>query len=101
MKTAAVVLTIWLLFAAPLAQAVVHKNILTWGPSEWTGVVYRVYKGTQEGGPYTRIAGGIKKQTYTDLNVTSKQKACYRVTAYQATTKKESGYSPEKCGVTP
>lgn len=97
MKRAAIAL-VWL-FSIPAWG--VQKNTLTWSASSWTGVVYRVYRSSAQGGPYTRIVGGVKRLQYVDLNVVSKQKLCYRVTAFQPLTKKESGYSPEACGVTP
>lgn len=101
MKRAAIVF-VWLLsFTLPALAATKHKNVLTWTPSSWTNVVYRVYRATVAGGPYTRIAGGVAKLQYNDTDVVSKKQLCYRVTAYQQSAKKESGYSPEWCGVTP
>lgn len=100
MKWAAIAL-VWLLGFSMLGWAQqVHKNTLTWPASSWANVVYRIYRGPKNG-PYVRIAGGVLNLKYVDRNVVSGQVKCYRVTAYKRTTKEESGYSPEACGVTP
>ncbi len=62
-----------------------HKVTLRWhppAPVKGVSVVgYNVYRGTQSGGPYMKIATGVRGPNYIDKDVNSKMVYFYVVTA--------------------
>jgi hypothetical protein len=75
-----------------------HAISLSWSASKGAAS-YSAYRGTKEGGPYTKIAWGILGTTYTDIQVTHKQTFYYVTTAVNGGN--ESGYSNETVAVIP
>jgi fibronectin type 3 domain-containing protein len=75
-----------------------HAISLSWSASKGA-TSYSAYRGTKEGGPYTKIAWGIVGTTYTDIQVTHKQTLYYVTTAVNGVN--ESGYSNETIAVIP
>ena len=75
-----------------------HKVTLKWqqpAPANGVRVVsYNVYRGTKAGGPYVKIADGVREPTYIDKDVHSKTAYFYVVTA-SSDSGKESRYSNE------
>ena len=62
--------------------AVAHSVDLAWSASKSTVSGYNIYRGTQSGGPYTRINSGLQAGTsYTDSSVQSGLNYFYVVTA--------------------
>lgn len=79
-----------------LSPNIAHSVELKWDASESSGVqTYRVYRGSQSGGPYTMI-GSTSAQTHTfsDTNVQSGNSYFYVVTALREDMR-ESSYSNE------
>jgi len=79
-----------------------HSAALTWTASTSSNVTgYNVYRGTQSGGPYTKLTlnlvGGT---TYTDITVQAGQTYYYVTTAVD-NTDNESIYSNEATAVIP
>ncbi len=63
-------------------QPVSHSVTLSWSPSTSVVVGYNVYRGTQSGGPYTKLTSSpIPTSTYTDSTVQAGQTYFYVVTA--------------------
>lgn len=59
-----------------------HSVALTWNPSTSTVVGYNIYRGTQPGGPYTRINSSLDTtEAYTDDTVASGTTYYYVATA--------------------
>ena len=78
-----------------------HWVDLNWNASTSTLLGYNVYRGTQSGGPYSKINSVLEPTTsYTDTTVTSGQTYFYVVTAVDANNN-ESGYSNEAKAVVP
>lgn len=78
-----------------------HKVALSWNPSTSTVVGYNVYRGTQTGGPYTRLNASIQPgSTYSDANVLSGATYFYVVTAVDSASQ-ESVFSNETAAVIP
>jgi hypothetical protein len=75
-----------------------HAITLGWSASNGAAS-YSVYRGTIEGGPYTKVASGIVGTNYTDIRVTHKQTLYYVTTAVSGNN--ESGYSNETIAVVP
>ena len=75
-----------------------HSVTLSWVGSPGA-TSYCVYRGTTQGGPYTKIAWGIAATNYTDVRVTHKQTLYYVSTAVNGGN--ESGYSNETEAVVP
>jgi hypothetical protein len=82
--------------------ATAHSTTLNWTASTSTGVVgYYVYRGTQTGGPYTKInSTAVAGTTYTDSNVTAGATYFYVVTAVDSTGT-ESAQSSEVSATIP
>jgi hypothetical protein len=76
-------------------QTVTHSVALSWIASTTPGVSYNVYRGSQTGGPYTRLNGTpVASTAYTDTTVLSGLKYFYVVTAVDSSNI-ESVYSNE------
>ncbi len=82
--------------------ATAHSTTLNWTASTSTGVVgYYAYRGTQTGGPYTKInSTAVAGTTYTDSNVTAGATYFYVVTAVDSTGT-ESAQSSEVSATIP
>ena len=87
--------------AAP-ATSVSHSATLKWNASTSANVVgYRLYRGTQSGGPYTQIGSSSASVTsYTDSKVVAGATYYYVATAVSGTGG-ESGYSAPVTAVIP
>lgn len=82
-------------------QPTQHSASLSWTPSTSTVAGYNVYRGTQSGGPYTRINTSLLPGTsYSDNSVQSGLVYFYVVTAVDANSQ-ESSYSNEATAVIP
>jgi fibronectin type 3 domain-containing protein len=78
-----------------------HSVDLSWTASTSIVVGYNVYRGTQSGGPYTKINSSLNATTaYTDSTVQSGTTYYYVVTAVDATNA-ESAYSNQAVAVIP
>jgi hypothetical protein len=75
-----------------------HLIALSWKASQGAAS-YCVYRGTTQGGPYTKMAWGIIGTAYADPQVTHKQTLYYVTTAVNGS--EESGYSNETVAVVP
>jgi fibronectin type 3 domain-containing protein len=75
-----------------------HAITLSWKASQGA-TSYCIYRGTTQGGPYTKIAWGIAATNYTDVRATHKQTFYYVSTAVNGGN--ESGYSNETVAVVP
>jgi fibronectin type 3 domain-containing protein len=76
-------------------QTATHSVDLSWIASTTPGVSYNVYRGSQTGGPYTKLNGTpIVGTAYTDTTVLSGLKYFYVVTAVDSSNI-ESVYSNE------
>jgi hypothetical protein len=87
----------------PLSGAGVaaHKASLSWTPSTSSVSGYNVYRGTQKGGPYTKITSSlVPGRTYTDLTVQAAHTYYYVVTSVQSGGM-ESAYSMESSASIP
>jgi len=84
------------------ATTISHSVTLNWIASTSTNVAgYYVYRGTQSGGPYTRLNGTpVAATTYTDSNVTAGTTYYYVVTAVDSTGA-ESAFSAQVSGTIP
>jgi fibronectin type 3 domain-containing protein len=75
-----------------------HSVTLNWHPpmpEKGIKVVgYNIYRSTKPGGPYMKIATGVRDPTYKDNNVSSKTAYYYVVTAL-SDSGRESRYSNE------
>jgi hypothetical protein len=64
------------------AAASTHKAMLSWTPSTSTVSGYNVYRGTQKGGPYTKITSSlVPGANYSDLTVQAGLTYYYVVTS--------------------
>lgn len=78
-----------------------HSASLSWNPSTSTVAGYKVYRGTQSGGPYALISASLQAGTsYTDNTVQSGQTYFYVVTAVDASSQ-ESVFSNEVLATIP
>ncbi|HVW08647.1 MAG TPA: beta-propeller fold lactonase family protein [Bryobacteraceae bacterium] len=78
-----------------------HQATLNWIASTTPSVTYNVYRGSQSGGPYSKInPAPVVPLTYVDTAVTAGQTYYYVVTAV-ASSGLESGYSNEASGTIP
>jgi Domain of unknown function (DUF4082)/Abnormal spindle-like microcephaly-assoc'd, ASPM-SPD-2-Hydin len=78
-----------------------HKAVLSWTPSTSVVSGYNVYRGSQKGGPYTKITSSlVPGSTYTDLNVQAGLTYYYVVTSVESNGM-ESTYSSEISGTIP
>ncbi len=78
-----------------------HSVNLTWDPSTSVVSGYNVYRGTQSGGPYSKINAGLDGSTaYTDGTVQSGLSYFYVTTAVDSSGT-ESSYSNEVAAVIP
>ena len=78
-----------------------HTVDLSWTASTSVVVGYNVYRGTQSGGPYSKLNSVLQASTnYTDSTVQSGQTYYYVTTAIDATSV-ESGYSNAAQAVIP
>lgn len=80
-----------------------HCVKLSW---QWTAPnadawVFRVYRSQTDGGPYTKIAGGMTVTHWRDVNVVAGETYYYVVTAYDKTTKEETSYSEQVAATIP
>lgn len=81
--------------------ALQHSVGLSWSPSTSTVAGYNVYRGTQTGGPYTRLNASVQAgTTYTDSGVLSGATYFYVVTAVDSSSQ-ESAFSNEATAVIP
>jgi len=82
-------------FVATAVPPVAHNVSLTWNGSTSSGVTgYNLMRGTQSGGPYTKVnSATISGTTYNDSSVVSGQKYYYVVTAVSSSG--QSAYSNE------
>jgi hypothetical protein len=78
-----------------------HSASLSWNASTSTVVGYNVYRGTQTGGPYTRLnASVLPGSTYSDTSVLAGATYFYVVTAVDSSSQ-ESAFSNETSAVVP
>ena len=78
-----------------------HRSTLIWNASTTTAVTYNVYRGTQAGGPYSKINSSVVDATsHVDSSVAAGQRYFYVVTAVTVGGV-ESGYSNEAVAVIP
>jgi len=79
-----------------------HSVSLNWTASTSTNVVgYNVYRGTQAGGPYTKLTPSpVVGKSYTDLTVLAGQTYYYVTTAVD-NNNNESAYSNQAQAVIP
>jgi fibronectin type 3 domain-containing protein len=78
-----------------------HKAMLGWTPSTSTVSGYNVYRGTQKGGPYTKLTSSlVPGSSYSDLTVQSAMTYYYVVTSVQSNGM-ESVHSPEVSATIP
>jgi len=78
-----------------------HKAMLSWTPSTSAVSGYHVYRGSQKGGPYTKITSSlVPGSTYTDLSVQAGLTYYYVVTSVESNGI-ESTYSSEISGTIP
>lgn len=83
------------------AQTASHSATLNWDPSTSTVIGYDVYRGTQSGGPYTRLNPSvIAASTYSDSSVRAGQTYFYVTTAVDSNSV-ESVYSNEASATIP
>jgi len=83
------------------AQSASHSVSLTWGASPSVVVGYYVYRGTQSGGPYTKLnSPSLADLTYSDGAVQAGQTYFYVVSAVDSNAV-ESGYSNEVSAAIP
>lgn len=81
--------------------SVAHSVMLSWSPSTSDVVGYNVYRGTQQGGPYTKLnTAPIVEISYSDTTAQAGLTYYYVVTAYDS-NELESGYSNESSAVLP
>ena len=76
-----------------------HSVSLSWNASSNTVDGYYVYRGTNTGGPYSRVSGLQLETVYTDSTVAGGQTYFYVVTAVDSSV--ESGYSNEAIAAIP
>jgi hypothetical protein len=78
-----------------------HTVSLTWTPSTSTVAGYNVYRGTQSGGPYTKVNTTLRTSTnYADSAVQSGSTYFYVATAVDSNSS-ESAFSGEAVAVVP
>ena len=78
-----------------------HSVSLTWDPSTSTVTGYNLYRGTQSGGPYSRINSSLLSNTsYDDSGVQSGRNYFYVSTAVDASNT-ESAFSNEAAAAIP
>jgi hypothetical protein len=78
-----------------------HKAMLGWTPSTSAVSGYNVYRGTQKGGPYTKLTSSlVPGSSYSDLTVQSAMTYYYVVTSVQSNGM-ESVHSPEVSATIP
>ncbi len=83
------------------AVAQQHSVSLSWSASASSPAGYNVYRGTQSGGPYSRLNSSLRTNTtYTDSTVQSGRVYYYVATAVDGTSN-ESPYSGEVVAVIP
>ncbi|HKR28828.1 MAG TPA: hypothetical protein VJT08_00025 [Terriglobales bacterium] len=87
---------------ATLPLNIEHSVELKWDASESSGVqTYRIYRGSQSGGPYTMIGRtSAETRTFSDTNVQSGNTYFYVVTAVREDMI-ESSYSNEARALVP
>ena len=82
-------------------QSIAHSSTLNWHPSASTVVGYNIYRGTQTGGPHTKLnASPVSATTYTDNSVLAGQTYFYVVTAVDSSNV-ESVHSNEVSATIP
>ena len=78
-----------------------HSVALSWNPSTSTVSGYNIYRGTQTGGPYSKLNSAlISGTTYTDASVQSSTTYYYVSTAVNSSNG-ESAYSNEASAAIP
>jgi fibronectin type 3 domain-containing protein len=82
------------------SQQSTHPVQLTWQASTSVVVGYNIYRGTTDGGPYTRIATLITPLNYTDSSVASSTTYYYVTTAVDSAGV-ESEYSNQASAKVP
>jgi Cep192 domain 4 len=84
-----------------IATATTHRAMLSWTPSTSAVSGYYVYRGSQKGGPYTKITSSlVPGSAYTDLSVQAGLTYYYVVTSVESNGM-ESTYSSEISGTIP
>jgi fibronectin type 3 domain-containing protein len=74
---------------------------LTWTPSSSSYSGFNVYRGTESGGPYSKVNSGlIATPSYTDTSVTAGD-TYYYVATEVGTTGVESSYSSQASAIVP
>jgi hypothetical protein len=83
------------------SQTSSHTVGLSWNASTSTVAGYNVYRGTQSGGPYTKLnSSTMSSTTYTDSSVQSGTTYYYVATSVDANNV-ESGYSNQVTAIIP
>ena len=78
-----------------------HSVALSWNPSTSSVVGYNVYRGTQSGGPYTKLNSSLEPATaYTDASVASGTTYYYVATAVDSNNV-ESSFSNQAVAQVP
>lgn len=86
---------------APPPTAGQHSVDLSWNASNSTVSGYNVYRGSQSGGPYSKVNNSLEQSTtYNDTSVQSGSTYFYVVTAVDASSQ-ESLFSNESEAVIP
>lgn len=87
--------------AQPSAHAKQHSVALSWSPSGSAVSGYNVYRGSQSGGPYSKLNSSEESSTtYSDTTVQAGATYFYVVTAVN-TSSEESSFSNETTAVVP
>jgi len=82
-------------------QTVSHSATLSWTASTSSVMSYYVYRGTQTGGPYSKLnATPVSLTTYTDSSVQAGQTYFYVATSVDSSNV-ESGFSNETSATIP
>jgi len=88
-------------FSGNGTQTSQHMVALSWNPSTSSISGYKVYRGTQSSGPYSKLNSSLLAGTsYTDANVQSGATYYYVSTAVNSSNV-ESGYSNQATAVIP
>jgi hypothetical protein len=83
------------------ATAIQHSVALSWNASTSSISGYNVYRGSQSGGPYTKVNSSLQSgTTFTDNNVQAGSTYFYVVTSVDASSQ-ESAFSNQAVAVIP
>lgn len=78
-----------------------HSVTLAWNGMQSPSITFRVYRSTISGSGYQMIQSQISGLRFTDLNVKNSTIYYYVITAYDSSTKTESGFSSQMVAVVP